>query len=200
MGQISISITKRVAFRDAVQEFSNVYTYLHIGLDPQPSLAQEFIDALVALEKPLHSSAVTFVKARVWSSGGTKAENRTLHTATLTGIGTRTANSAVDRERAVLIRWPAGLDVRGKPVYLRKWFHICGDGPLFQMNADILSNLIGFTASQRAALADLAKGFSPLTIGSQQYALISEKGRFTTGPAECHRYFEHHQLGDQWRV
>jgi hypothetical protein len=200
MGQISISITKRSAFRDATQEWANVYTYLHIGVDPSPALSQQFIDEIVKVERPLHSGNILFVKARVWSSGGTKEENKMLHQVPLSGSGAAADNTAVDRERAVLVQWPAGKDKRGRPVKLKKWFHTGGWFGSLQFGGDLLGNLAGFTAAQRTTIEDAVKNLSPLTIGTQQYAMISDTGRFTEGGPRAHRYLEHHQLGDQWRV
>lgn len=200
MAQIAVSITKRTAFRDAVQEFSNVYNYWYVGFNPGEGLAQSFIDNIVEIERLLHSTAVTFVKARVWSSGGTKAQNQMILQSQLTGTGVRAQNDLVDRERAFLVQWPAGLDVRGKPVRLKKWFHPCGDGPGFGIDAPLLSNRSGMSDGQREAITNIANRLAPLTIGSGQYSLVSETGRFTEGKAIAHRYFEHHQLGDQWRV
>lgn len=200
MGQIAVSVTKRVAFRDSVQEFSNVYNYLHIGLDPQPSLSEQFVDAVVAVERELHATSVTFIRARVWTSGGTKAENRMIYQKVLTGTGTGTPLPAFDKERSYLIQWPAGKDSRGKQVYLKKWYHACGLVLGFQIAEGVLGNQESLTAAARAALVAGVKALSPLTIGSQQYAFMAEGGRLTEGlPPIAHRYLEHHQLGDQWR-
>jgi hypothetical protein len=38
-----------------------------------------------------------------------------------------------------------------------------------------------------------------VSAGGNTYNLISRTGRATTGTATCHRFLEHHQLGDQWR-
>lgn len=199
MARIAISITKQTAFRDSVQQFSNVYNYTYIGLNPGADLAKQFLDTLVAIEKPLHASTVTFIRGRVWASGGTPAENEMIHQELLTGTGTRLPIASLDKERAVLIQWPAGKDKRGKPVTLKKWYHTCGEGGTVGYSPGILENVTGFSASQRDAWKTAVVGISPLTIGSQQYALCAESGRMTTGDPICHKYLEHHQLGDNWR-
>src|SRR5215213_3988028 len=126
MGQISISITKRVPFRDATQEFSNVYVYGSAGLNPSAAAAQSLSDEVVTKEKAFHATSVSFVYARVWSSGGSPSANEMIYEGVLTGTGSTTPNTSMDKERAFLLQWPAGVDSKGRPVKLRKWFHTCG--------------------------------------------------------------------------
>src|SRR5215204_847883 len=126
MARIGVSITKNTPFRNSVQEFTNVYYY---DVDNQPSAAQAdtFIDNLTALEKTFHSSAVTFVRGRCWSAGGSPSANNMISQKLLSGTGARLANTSLDRERAFLFRIRAGVSSNGQPVFLRKWYHACGE-------------------------------------------------------------------------
>src|SRR5829696_8397343 len=122
MGLVGVSITKSTTFRGVAQEFSNTYYYDVVGT-PNATVTEEIIDALVTKEKAKHGTPVTFVRAKGWSAGGTQAQNNMLVEKNLSGTGTITAGTA-DRERAFLVRFRAGQDSRGRPVYLRKWWHL----------------------------------------------------------------------------
>jgi|AntDryMetagUQ889_1029465.scaffolds.fasta_scaffold03694_7 hypothetical protein len=200
MARIGISITKRVTFRASTQEFSNTYYYGSSQPTPSETEAIGLIDELVANEKSLHGSPVTFVRARCWSAGGTPAQNQMLAEKNLTGVGARPADGRVDRERAVLAMWPAGLDSRGKQVTLKKWYHVCSALPSGAATPDgILANIDGWTAATRSDWVNL---IDPVTrIGSlEAWGMVSRVGRERDGGAPLvHLYLEHHQLGDQWR-
>lgn len=200
MARIGVSITKRVSFRGSTQEFSNTYYYGAAQGDPSVADATAMINELVTSEKNLHGSPVTFVHARLWSAGGTPAQNQMIHEMALTGAGVRPADARVDRERAVLAQWPAGVDSRGKQVNLRKWYHVCSAAPSGAPISDgILANTAGWSDTDRTDWANL---IDPVTrIGSlEAWGLVSPTGRERNGgPPVVHRYFEHHQLGDQWR-
>src|SRR5215217_6395263 len=122
MARIGVSITKSTSFRNSTQEFSNVY-YYDVDNDPTIAQANTFIDNLATLEKTFHGTNVSFVRGRCWTAGGTKAENNMIAQKLLSGTGARTPVAGLDKERAFLFRLRAGVDSRGNPVYLRKWFH-----------------------------------------------------------------------------
>jgi hypothetical protein len=201
VAHVGVSITKSSTFRDAVQEFSNVYYYQWSGLNPTESLAETLIDRVVELEKPLHGSNVTFVRGRCWSAGGTKAENNMIFQKALTGAGTGGTPLGMDKERAYLIRWRAGVDSRGKPVYLRKWFHCDITLAGASVTSSIIQNATGFSNAQRTSIAALFNNFNPIVFsnGVHTAGLVSSNNRPSTVGAEAHKYLEHHQLGDAWR-
>lgn len=193
--QVGIQIVKKVVFRDASQEFQNVY---HYRLDTAVTAPDEaLVDAVVAIERDFHSTDVTFVRGSVWKSGGSPLENTMRFQKNLTGTGNQSTSSTHDRERAVLIRWPAGKDIRGRNVYLRKWFHSCGNVILESFALAVYQNSTGLSALQRSNIASSANRLH--TIHADLWRLCAESGRLPTGPAECHPYLEHHQLGDAWR-
>lgn len=199
MGQISIAVTKRAAFRDSTQEWQNVYVYGSLGLNPTQAAAESLIDEVVTKEKAFHSTLVSFVLGRCWSSGGTKAENEMIAEKTLSGTGSTATSTANDVERAVLVQWPAGFDTKGRPVKLKKWYHCHGAFGSVVLSNAILQNFTGFTAANRTAIETLVDTLT--RIGNSVWGLKAESGRERTGAGGpiAHKYYEHHQLGDQWR-
>jgi hypothetical protein len=200
MARFGFTVTKTVTFRGVAQHFSNTYYYQRALWTPADSQLSGMIDEIVATEKKLHSIDVQFVRGQCWSADGTPGQNVMRVQKVLTGTGLGLAVTTMDRERAILIRWPAGKDVRGKPVYLRKWFHVSGDlqsASAFVTNA-LLQNTAGMADSQRTTIAGIAEELRELGI-SETYQLCAASGRENQGSAQCHKYLEHHQLGDEWR-
>lgn len=204
MAQIAISITKRIAFRLGTQEFANTYHYGSAGALPSVAAAEALIDEIVVEEKKFHSTNVSFILGRCWSSGGSIASNAMITEKALTGTGASAPLTAVDPERAVLVQWPAGLDSRGRKVYLRKWFHCNGSFGSVAMSNSHLTQQIAFSTADRATIVGYADALS--RIGTPEaWGLVAESGRTRDGgimsadPPICHPFLEHHQLGDQWR-
>lgn len=202
MPRIGISITKSVAFRNSVQEFSNVYYYEGYPDFPDQATADGFIDTMADREKAIHSTNVTFVRGRLWKQIGTQAQNEMITQKNLGGTGTTSQNTTWDRERAFLFRIRAGNDVRGNPVYLRKWYHSIGAIAGVDATAAILSNTSGFSSAQRDTLAGAINVFKTLGPIGNQGTLCSKNGRpFGDGQNfQAHQFLEHHQLGDMWRA
>lgn len=195
---VGVALTKSVSFRGVQQEFTNVYYYEDVTAVAVP--AQTLIDDIKATEVSLHSSDVTFVRAKVWKAGGTPAQNEMVLQVPLSGTGNQAANTSMDRERAVLVRWPAGLDSRGHPVYLRKWYHSCGGCNGNTFSASHLQNTGSLNSTIRNSIATKCDELSQIgTLNA--WALVAESGRTRSGAGtpECHEWLEHHQLGDMWR-
>lgn len=204
MAQITISVLKRAAFKDATQEWANTYVYASAGALPDAAAAEALIDEVVAQEKLFHSTDVTFVEGRCWSSGGTPASNEMIFQKALTGLGAAGTDSSLDRERAVLVQWPAGVDSLGRKVYLRKWYHPCGNFGTVAWSAGNRANINSIASSSRTAIANYADVLS--RIGTPEvWGLVADSGRTRDGgilsatPPTAHKHLEHHQLGDQWR-
>lgn len=202
MPRIGISITKNTSFRGALQEFSNVY-YYETGSLPDQTQADTFIDNLTSLEKTFHSALVTFVRGRCWSQGGSPASNNMISQKNLSGTGARSVTSGFDKERAYLFRLRAGSDSRGNPVYLRKWYHSCGNfvtsvGPA----AAVLEQTAGFSATDRSNLVAAMNAIGDANGSPLAPKLCAKGGRLPDVGAtwSAHQYLEHHQLGDQWRA
>lgn len=200
MAQIGVAITKRVAFRLGTQHFTNVYYYSRVAPTSGEAEIDAILQEIIDHEKTWHSTDVTFVEAKLWSAGGSPAENDMLRVKALSGTGFNLTNTSWDRERVVLIRWPAGKDRRGNPVFLRKYYHTCGallDGT--SVSAGVLQNTAALSDSQRTASASQANALRMVGPVADTWSLCSKTGRLTLGDAECHRFLEHHQLGDEWR-
>lgn len=196
MPQAAIAIVKSVTFRGAKQEFSNVYHYRYGVGGAAPALAQ--VTEIVNIEKDLHSTDVAFDRYAIWTSGGTKEQNQMIAQGTLSGTGNQGTSTFLDRERAVLMQWPAGLSSTGKPVYLRKWFHSCGHFAGIVITDAHARNTTAFTEAQRDTMSARANDLR--LIGEvDQFMLVAESGREHTGAGRVHKWLEHRQLGDQWR-
>lgn len=201
MARIGVAITKSTSFRGASQEFSNVYYYENGGSLPSVSQADAIIDELVALEKQFHSSLVSFVQGRVWSQGGSPSTNNMISTKTLTGTGSSLTVGSFDKERAFLFRWRAGNDSRGNAVYLRKWYHSCGQlENTVSITTNILGNTASFTAGERTTMENKVGPVSSLAAGGGPWTLVAKSGRTKDSSfPSAHAYLEHRQLGDMWR-
>lgn len=202
MARIGISITKQVSFRNSTQEFSNVYYYDGLLGLPSVSEAEALIDTAANREKTWHASSVTFIRGRLWSQVGTPSQNNMIAQKNLSGTGARTT-AAYDKERAFLFRLRAGVDTRGNPVYLRKWFHACGEFVAGQTPAtSVIDNTTGFTQAQRDAQVAAMNSIGSIGSGGTLGTLCAKGGRQpTTGELwQAHQFLEHHQLGDQWRA
>ncbi len=200
MARFGFTITKRVSFRLFQQEFSNTYYYQRAAWTPADSYLSTLIDEIVTTERKLHSTDVTFVRGQCWSADGGPTTNQMRVQKDLSGTGNGTAVVTVDRERALLIRWPAGKDVRGRNVYLRKWYHVCGDmlSPAIFTTGAVQGNTAEITLTARNAIAAIAEELRELGT-TELIGLCAKSGRENEGGAQCHRFFEHHQLGDAWR-
>lgn len=200
MARVGVSVTKSVTFRGVAQQFGNTY-YYDTPIVVLPGVADQLIDNIVAKEKAIHSSSISFLFGRCWSAGGSKAENNMLAQKALSGTGAGTSPApAMDKERAFLVRFRAGIDSRGNPVYLRKWWHLDVQSISGSSVTDpMLANTAQLGSTLRAGLETAANGFKSITALPQNFDLVSEKGRGITGATVAHPYLEHHQLGDMWR-
>jgi len=196
-----VNTLKSTSFRNATQHFGNTY-YFEAPVPPTADVTlNDLIDDLVAWEKTIHGTTVNFVRARLWSQIGTPAQNNMLIDRSLSGTGSATAHGSLDKERAWLIRFRAGVDTRGRPVYLRKWFHldalsIAGTS----VGTDVMRNVSGFTAAHRTAMETLANNLKNFEYTpGQTWDLVAKNGRPIDGITQAHQFLEHHQLGDEWR-
>lgn len=202
MVMIGISITKETTFRDATQEFSNVYHFHSSGSLPTNAEATALGNELTGNEKTLHAANISFRRCRVWSAGGTKAENNMIADFNLSGTGVRTNDNELDKERAYLFRWRVGNNSRGKPNYLRKWYHT--GGPIVSsqtLSANHRNNTSGFTQPERDSQALAVSAVTGLGTPTETWKICapSDQQEPDGTQPEAHKYLEHHQLGDQWR-
>lgn len=202
MTRVGISITKTTPFRSAAQEFSNVYYYDGLLGVPSVSEADALIDQAANREKAWHASNVTFVRGRLWTDTGNKATNEMISQKALSGTGSAIIETDLDKERAVLFRLRAGVDSRGNPVYLRKWFHVCGRMAGVVFSGGIVANTSPISQTNRDALVNAMNSIGSIGSGNTLGTLCAKGGRQPTAGQtwQCHAYLEHHQLGDQWRA
>jgi hypothetical protein len=203
MATVGVSITKSVSFRGATQEFSNVYYFNVSAGAANQADASDLIDKVKAQEDDFHSTVVNYVRGRCWTAGGTPGTNNMLDQHNLSGTGLGTSDASQDRERAILIRLRAGVDSRGNPVYLRKWFHSCGSPqgqPVFGSTIQAQTAQLGSTAINAIELA--AQNLKSIAFTGGVAILCAKSGRaFDVGANfVAHKWLEHHQLGDQWRA
>jgi hypothetical protein len=195
-----VAIQKRCGYRLGTQHFSNQY-YYDVNI-PSSNLSDLdlLVDEVVAKEKAVFATAVTFVRGRLWSQVGTPAQNEMLIDKALSGTGALSENSTMDREAAFLVRARAGVDSRGRPVYLRKWFHLLvaslGGGAI---TAGQLANTSELPAAARSALETFFNSLKTFTVGGQTAELKAKSGRAITGATQAHRFLESRALGDEWR-
>jgi hypothetical protein len=202
MARVGVAITKQTAFRDSTQEFSNVYYYEAAAGVPSVATADSIIDLIVTREKSYHSTAVTFVRGKIWNQTGDKATTEMISQKNLSGTGARSLLSGMDKERAFLFRLRAGVDSRGNPVYLRKWFHACGEFRSGGSSGGQLDNTTGFSQAERDAQVAQMNAIGDVDSTGWTGKLCSKSGRFPTAGQtwSAHKYLEHRQLGDQWRA
>lgn len=194
---IGVSITKQAQFRLEPQPFSNVYYY--DGPTPDEAQAEQLVNGMRGDEGAVHSTEVFYIEGRVWTAGGTPAENDMIYVGALSGSGDATPLDNVDRERAFLVQWPAGQDSLGRAVYLRKWYHVCGLIGSTAPNPLVLGNLAQIDQATRDFVAQVANTLRQRDETQGTYNLVAATGRTTQGDGVCYPWFEHHQLGDEWR-
>lgn len=202
MPRIGVSITKSTPFRGSTQEFSNVYFYEVLNY-PSVGEADTTIDNLTALEKTFHSTLVTFVRGRLWKETGNKATSEMISQKNLAGTGARGTVTNLDPERAFLFRLRAGVDIRGNPVYLRKWYHSVGE---FAASATIVAGVLNqqtaFTAGAKSTLTAQMNAIGDANGSPNSPKLCAKGGRLPDAGASwnAHTWLEHHQVGDMWRA
>jgi hypothetical protein len=200
---IALSITKSTSFRGGTQEFSNAYFYLGGSGTPSATQADTLIDELAEKERTFHAAAVTFVRGRLWTNTGSPSTSNMISQKNLSGIGARATDAALDKERAFLFRLRAGVDSRGQPVYLRKWFHACGAFFSGQAISDsIKQNTASIPTGDRSTMVAAMAGIGSLTSAVGPWTLAAKSGRQPDAGAlwTSHPYLEHRQLGDMWRA
>jgi len=202
MARIGISITKSVAFRNSTQEFSNVYYYDGLAATPTEAQAEALIDELVVKEKTIHSTLVTFVRGRCWSQTGSQSTNVMLKQKSLSGTGSMTPASSMNRESAYLFQLRAGVDSRGNPVRLKKWFHANAELGGVTVSGGLLTGATGFTTANRDAIRNALPLIGACGSGGTAGVLCAKSGRLPDAGEvwQPHQFLEHHQLGDQWRA
>jgi hypothetical protein len=203
MAVFALSITKDGEWRGTRQPFSNVYHYLtQIG---EPFNDQAAINEVVAAERKIHATSVNFKTARTWGpvsnappSPGTLTPGAsvTREIVDLSGTG-ELAPGDIYRELAFLIQWPLGrYGSKNRPQFLRKWIHPYS---LAGTTASERTGSVVLSATAKQFVVDQYAGTLQNVGPVEGYGLCTATGREPISGPVVYDYFEHHQLGDQWR-
>jgi hypothetical protein len=100
---------------------------------------------------------------------------------------TPSANPAEPAEAAMLVEWPAGLSSSGKPVRLRKWYHMVPTSSAIGGAVDIVTS--DYTPLLAAATSLVG------VLSSKGLVLGSSTGRFAGTAPIIDRFYCNHQMG-----
>lgn len=188
MALMGISITKSVPFQGVGERFSNVYHYEHPVADE--AVAAAFIQRLVDIETFLHSPIVSFVEGRVWSAGGTPAENQTILIQDLNAVGIADTDPHMYRENCWVMSWKTGRpSATGKPVHLRKFFHGQSQYAAVPIE-DVTNGQQPLPAAGVAFLQDAANNIQNLVVSGGTHPLTAPSGRKAVNAAKIDPFLQ----------
>lgn len=172
-----IHITKEVTWRGQPERFENVYHYDTPALDLDADW-DALIDAIVAIEKPLHAAGVSWVQARVHGpTDTTKAEDVMRRVKDLSGSGTMAGSGGVTPyEMAFVCSFYVGRSPRGYKVYLRKYFHSCRMPSTTQGSAATFGNG-AMAAADKTPFTSGMNNLKTITVGFGSNDLVTPSGR-----------------------
>lgn len=140
----SLTIVKSFEYRDAPEEWSNTY-FMTGDLPSSPASWKTLADAVIADEVPLYDSSINVVRAighqagqsvAVWSYDYEAASEEV--PGTFNAVGTFPQGG----DSAAWIRWSTDqVTSRGKPIYLRSYYHPAyGEGTASTNRDDVNSS------------------------------------------------------------
>jgi hypothetical protein len=201
--RFGVNILKSFPYRGGSQHHGNTYYYESNtgGAQPPIGTLDALVDDIVAKEKTKFSSQNSFVRGRLWSQLGSKELNNMLVDKILSGSGSATTHGNLDRERAILVRFRAGIDTRGRPVYLRKYWHIDAHISGSSWSNGQLQQTAELTTGERTSIETFGNSFKSISVGTPSvlFTLVAKNGREIDGATQAHKFLEHHQLGEEWR-
>jgi len=126
---VGVTLIKRMTYRgDASEEWSNQYHFS--GSVPADNTAWKALyDALIVQEKTLYLSTCAVVRAYGYDSDADDAVavdsyDYLAAAATVAGTATTGTGTYPAGDQAAWIRWKTSrLNTKGKPIYLRKYYH-----------------------------------------------------------------------------
>ena len=128
--QVGITLVKRFYYRgDPNEEFSNTY-HLSGSVPSDATAWRTLVDALIAQEKTGYSFDVQVIRAYGYDSDSPTAtavfsvDLTVSPNSPVSGTLSPTGGAQQSGDCAVWVRWKTSrLNSRGKPIYLRKYFH-----------------------------------------------------------------------------
>lgn len=123
MAIYAASVRKSRSWKGATEYWDNVY-HFSLATNLDSTLATDLVDQIATAEKLAHSSSVTFEDGRVWSVGGTPAQNETVVIRDLSGTGSASGTGGMWPEVCLVARCDTNRNTStGRRIYLRKYYH-----------------------------------------------------------------------------
>jgi hypothetical protein len=171
-----VTITKQTTWRGLPEKFSNVYHYDTGAPISTDAGWDALINAIVAIEKPIHNSSVTFVEGRVnGPTNAGEAANIMQRIVDLTGAGTMGAGGAtIPKEQTVVCSFYIGRSALGYKRFLRKYYH---SGQIPSSTVD--SVRFGDTplaAADKTPFTNAMNALKTITIGASSNDLCAPNG------------------------
>jgi hypothetical protein len=160
MSKPGITLVKRFTYRGSQEEWSNRYHFTETA--PASDAAwKTLVDAVIAQEKTVYSSDVKVVRAYCFTDTDNDAVTIIDYTALGAEVPGTFASGGVPPapgDDAMWIRWGTGTRTsKGKPIYLRKYFH-----NVFTTSATVGNDAI--QTAQKTALTNLGTHLKDGTI------------------------------------
>ena len=156
----AVVMVKSFTYRDAAEEWSNRYHLL--GTAPSDATGwKNLYDAIWALEAPLLPTRVTLVKAYGYLTDDTASvDSHDYHVGGSPPAGTLGFDlSPAPGDAAMVVSWKiARRSSKGKPIYLRKYFHGVDEasGEIDQVNTTQLTHLNSYATAMLSTIGATA--------------------------------------------
>lgn len=127
MAEGGVTLIKRFTYRGVGEEFSNTYHFTGT-LPTTPAAWKTLVDSIAAAEKTIYPAVVKIVRAYCY----TNTDNPSVATVDYTALGAEIAGTFANSigkphapgDVATWVRWStAAVTSKGKPIYLRKYYH-----------------------------------------------------------------------------
>jgi hypothetical protein len=157
-----VTLVKTFTYRGLPEDWAN--TYAMTTAPTTPALWRTAIDGLIAQEKTLYSNRVTIYKAYCYAdlaAAVTYVYDLALFAGVVPGTFSGSAGAATPGDVAGWVRWDTGRrSSRGKPVYLRKYFHDVEVNGAPNQDQVTSTQLTAYNAFGTALLSALGGGFA----------------------------------------
>ena len=193
MAVFAVYIEKEVKYFGQARPIGNTYHY-------QTLPGQAFNDAgvvaeVVAAEKAILPSSVTFREARTWGpTDGEAFDNVMRETIPLSGVGAFTEPTSLYREACVLFVWPLPRSpVTNRRRWLRKFMRLAVAST--SMSPSVIAGIDPIPETQRQYLIDTYADAVTEVGGVETIGLCTADGAEPEGPPEVRPYYYTRQIG-----